>query len=142
MPHWDGIEVVERLRAIDPKMRTIVETCYPELDSTCEAIRRGVNDYLVIPFRRAELLDCVERQCRELGLLCTTPAEANQLIGKRIRTERLHQALTLRQVSQRADLTTSQLSQVELGKNAISLWGLARIANALGLRLPALLSGL
>ena len=48
----------------------------------------------------------------------------NKLIGKRIREERLSQNLTLRQLSDRTDLTTSQLSQVELGKNAASVWAL------------------
>ena len=38
--------------------------------------------------------------------------------------------------------TTSQLSQVELGKNAASVWALARISNALGLQLSSLLAGL
>ncbi|MDO8632168.1 MAG: helix-turn-helix transcriptional regulator [Phycisphaerales bacterium] len=42
----------------------------------------------------------------------------------------------------RTDLTTSQLSQVELGKNAASIWALARISNALGLQVSELLSGL
>ena len=62
--------------------------------------------------------------------------------SQRIRAERLRQNLTLRQLSDRTDLTTSQLSQVELGKNAASIWALARISNSLGLRLSVLLSGL
>ena len=36
----------------------------------------------------------------------------------------------------------SQLSQVELGKNAASIWALARISNSLGLQVSELLSGL
>jgi hypothetical protein len=40
------------------------------------------------------------------------------------------------------DLTTSQLSQVELGKNAASMWALARISSALGHQLSSLLRGM
>ena len=50
--------------------------------------------------------------------------------------------LTLRQLSDRTDLTTSQLSQVELGKNAASIWALARISNSLGKQMSAMLAGL
>lgn len=64
----------------------------------------------------------------------------NKVIGQRIRAERLGQSLSLGQVSDRTGLTTSQLSQVELGKNAASIWALVRIADALGLHVSALLS--
>ena len=35
-----------------------------------------------------------------------------------------------------------KLSQVELGKNAASMWALARISNSLGMQLSTLLKGL
>ena len=66
--------------------------------------------------------------------------QLNKLIGRRIRAERLRQNLTLRELSESTGLTNSQLSQVELGKNAASLWALVRIADSLGLRISALLS--
>ncbi len=69
-----------------------------------------------------------------------TRAQLNKLIGRRIRAERLRRNLTLRELSEGAGLTTSQLSQVELGKNAASLWALVRIADSLGLRISVLLS--
>ena len=64
----------------------------------------------------------------------------NKRIGRRIRLERLRRNLTLQQVADRAGLTTSQLSQVELGKNAASIWALVRIAKALRLHVTKLLS--
>ena len=64
----------------------------------------------------------------------------NKRIGRRIRLERLRRSLTLQQVADRAGLTTSQLSQVELGKNGASIGALVRIAKALGLRVSKLLS--
>ena len=67
-------------------------------------------------------------------------AELNKLIGRRIRAERLRRNLTLRELSESTGLTNSQLSQVELGKNAASLWALVRIADSLGLRISVLLS--
>lgn len=142
MPKIDGVEVVERLKEIDPRMCVLVMTAYPDLDSATETMRRGATDYITKPFKQDELIASVDRACQKLGLIYTSEGELNKLIGQRIRAERLRQNLTLRQLSDRTDLTTSQLSQVELGKNAASIWALARIANSLGLRVSVLLSGL
>ena len=142
MPKVDGVEVVERLKEIDPRMCVLVMTAYPDLDSATETMRRGATDYIAKPFKQDELITSVDRACQKLGLIYTSEGELNKLIGQRIRAERLRQNLTLRQLSDRTDLTTSQLSQVELGKNAASIWALARIANSLGLRVSVLLSGL
>jgi len=142
MPTLDGVEVVERLKAIDDRMCCIVMTAYPNLDTATETMRRGTCDYISKPFKQEEIIESLDRACQKLGLIYTDEADLNRLIGQSIRQERLKQNLTLRQLSDRTDLTTSQLSQVELGKNAASVWALARISNSLGLRLATLLEGL
>ncbi len=142
MPSMDGVKVIERLKEIDEHMCCIVMTAYPNLETATEAMRRGTCDYIAKPFEQEELIESVERACRHLGLVYTDEGDLNRLIGQRIRADRLRQNLTLRQLSDRTDLTTSQLSQVELGKNAASIWALARISNSLGLRLAVLLNGL
>ena len=138
----DGVEVVEKLKQIDDRMSCIVMTAYPDLDSATETMRRGTCDYIAKPFKQEDLVDAVERACRRMGIVYTDETELNRLIGQRIRSHRLSQNLTLRQLSDRTDLTTSQLSQVELGKNAASIWALARISNSLGLQVSELMTGL
>jgi DNA-binding Xre family transcriptional regulator len=69
-----------------------------------------------------------------------TRVQLNKLIGQRIRETRLRRNIRLRELSDSVGLTTSQLSQVELGKNAASIWALVRIANALGVRVTVFLS--
>ncbi len=142
MPTMDGVEVVEKLKGIDDRMSCIVMTAYPDLDSATETMRRGTCDYISKPFKQEELIASVERACQQMGIIYTDESELNRLIGQRIRSHRLAQNLTLRQLSDRTDLTTSQLSQVELGKNAASIWALARISNSLGLQVSELLQGL
>lgn len=142
MPAMDGADVVEQLKKIDPKMSCIVMTAYPDLDSATETMRRGTCDYISKPFKHEELIKAVDRACQHMGIIYRDESELNRLIGQRIRSHRLNQNLTLRQLSDRTDLTTSQLSQVELGKNAASIWALARISNALGLQVSELLEGL
>ena len=142
MPSMDGVEVVERLKRIDERTSCIVMTAYPDLDSATETMRRGTCDYIAKPFKQEELVAAVDRACQRMGIIYTDETELNRLIGQRIRSHRLSQNLTLRQLSDRTDLTTSQLSQVELGKNAASIWALARISNSLGLQVSELLAGL
>jgi DNA-binding NtrC family response regulator len=142
MPTMDGVEAVEKLKKIDDRMSCIVMTAYPDLDSATETMRRGTCDYISKPFKQEELIGSVERACQRMGIIYTDEGELNRLIGQRIRSHRLAQNLTLRQLSDRTDLTTSQLSQVELGKNAASIWALARISNSLGLQVSELLTGL
>lgn len=142
MPALDGVQVVERLKQMDPLMSCIVMTAYPDLDSARETMRHGSCDYIAKPFKQEELVEAVDRACQRMGIIYTDEGELNRLIGQRIRSNRLSQNLTLRQLSDRTDLTTSQLSQVELGKNAASIWALARISNSLGLQVSELLAGL
>lgn len=142
MPAMDGVEVVERLKKIDERMSCIVMTAYPDLDSAMETMRRGSCDYIAKPFKHDDLISAIDRACLRMGIIYTDEHELNRLIGQRIRSHRLSQSLTLRQLSDRTDLTTSQLSQVELGKNAASIWALARISNSLGLQVSELMTGL
>ena len=142
MPAMDGVDVVERLKRLDDRMSCIVMTAYPDLDSATETMRRGSCDYIAKPFKQEDIVAAVDRACQRMGIIYTDEHELNRLIGQRIRSHRLSQNLTLRQLSDRTDLTTSQLSQVELGKNAASIWALARISNALGLQVSELMTGL
>lgn len=142
MPAMNGVEMVEKLKQIDKRMSCIVMTANPNLDSATETMRKGSCDYIVKPFKQEELVSAVDRACRHMGVIYTGEHELNRLIGQRIRSHRLSQNLTLRQLSDRTDLTTSQLSQVERGKNAASMWALARICNSFSLHISQLLEGL
>ena len=142
LPGASGVELMDHLREMGARPSMIVMTAYPDVESAAETMRSGSRDYLVKPFRADQLIAAVERVCREMGLVYTTEQELNRLIGQRIRRQRQTLSLTLRDLADRTELTTSQLSQVELGKNAASLWALARISNALGHQLSELLRGL
>ncbi len=141
MPTMGGVEFVQKLREVDRRVSPIMMTAYPDISTAAAAMRRGSCDYITKPFRQEQLLEAVQHLAREKGLIYTSEEDLNRLIGQRIRQERLRQNLTLRQLSQRTELTTSQLSQVELGKNAASLWSLAKISGALGVQLAEMLRG-
>ena len=52
MPKIDGVDVVQRLKDLDPHMCVIVMTAYPDLDSATETMRRGATDYIAKPFKQ------------------------------------------------------------------------------------------
>jgi DNA-binding NtrC family response regulator len=142
LPGLQGTEVIRQIRRSDPKVGCIAMTGYPGLDTAAACMQQGARDYVVKPFESRQLIDAVERLAHDLGLIYNNEAELNRLIGQRIRQERLAQNMTLRALSERATITTSQLSQVELGKNGVSVWALARISGALGKPIAELLHGL
>lgn len=141
MPEMDGIEVVSRIKEVDHRVGCIIMTAYPDMETAAAAMRAGCCDYITKPFKQDELLQAVDRACKAMGLIYTDEGELNRLIGERIRRARLSQTMTLRQLSELTQLTTSQLSQVELGKNAASVWALARVSGALGYQMSKLLQG-
>ena len=137
-----ALDLLARLKASNERMSCLVTADHASVKSAIQAMRAGANDYLVKPIQDDDLVQAIDGACQRLGLVYRSEGELNRLIGERIRAERLAQKLTLRQLSDRTDLTTSQLSQVELGKNAASVWALARISNSLGQPVHVLLDGL
>ncbi|MGH7296445.1 MAG: sigma 54-interacting transcriptional regulator, partial [Polyangiaceae bacterium] len=61
MPGMPGLELISRLKAIDPDMPIIVITAFSTWDSTVEAMRRGAYDYVKKPFDNEEMRESIER---------------------------------------------------------------------------------
>ena len=49
MPEMTGIELLQKVKAIDPKMRVIMVTAYPEIDLVVNAMRLGAYDFIIKP---------------------------------------------------------------------------------------------
>jgi transcriptional regulator with XRE-family HTH domain len=61
-----------------------------------------------------------------------------EIVGRRVREERLHQKIGLRELARRVGVSASLISQVELGKASPSVGTLYAIVNALGISLDEL----
>ena len=61
MPGLSGLELVEQLRAVKPKLPIILMTAFGTTETAIEATKRGAYDYLLKPFDMAELLDLVAK---------------------------------------------------------------------------------
>lgn len=64
MPGMDGLSLLEQVRADYPDMVVILMTGGATVESAVRALKGGASDYVVKPFRLAEIFHTVER-CRE-----------------------------------------------------------------------------
>jgi len=55
MPGMSGLVLIRHVRSLCPQIRTILITAYGSAESAIEALRLGVSDYMVKPFRLSEL---------------------------------------------------------------------------------------
>lgn len=67
MPGMDGIRLAGDLRKRFPRLRIIVMTAFPTIDSAVDSLRLGTKDYLVKPFDVQELLDHVSMCLQSLA---------------------------------------------------------------------------
>jgi PAS domain S-box-containing protein len=64
MPGMSGAETFDALRAVDPAARVIVTSGYALVDAPEDLLDRGAVDYVLKPFRVAQLLDRIGRALR------------------------------------------------------------------------------
>jgi PAS domain S-box-containing protein len=92
MPRMDGVQLLERVKAIDPGVEIVMITAYASLDTVQRAMRFGAMDYLVKPFAPRELQEAAERALGRRRQRGTPGSALAPLIGK------------MRDLAQRRDL--------------------------------------
>ncbi|MBE7561097.1 sigma-54-dependent Fis family transcriptional regulator [bacterium] len=61
MPQVDGMEVLSRVRQIDPRIPVLVMTAFGSTESAVEAIKQGALDYITKPFNLDEVVLSLQR---------------------------------------------------------------------------------
>ena len=61
MPGMDGVELLERVKALDPDIVVVVITAYGSVESAVDAMKKGAYHYLTKPLGKEELKLVVER---------------------------------------------------------------------------------
>jgi len=61
LPGRDGLSVLRDVRVKNPKVKVIIITAYPSIDTAVEAMRRGAVDYLAKPFELERLETSITR---------------------------------------------------------------------------------
>ncbi len=69
MPGMSGIELLEKIHAVYPKMPVILMTGYAELDLAIAAIKKGAFDFITKPYNPEYLIHTLEKANRYTELL-------------------------------------------------------------------------
>lgn len=74
LPGRDGLSVLSEVRVKNPKVKVVIVTAYPSVDTAVEAMRRGAVDYLAKPFELDRLGASITR-ARGIELVEVAPLE-------------------------------------------------------------------
>ena len=69
LPDSNGIELVDRLKSIQSDIILILMTGQPSFDSVIEAMKRGVHDYLIKPFKLDHMSSVLERALEQRRII-------------------------------------------------------------------------
>src|SRR5215467_9076196 len=61
MPNMDGIELLQRIKRVDPSIEVVMITAYASLDTVKNALTHGAFEYLIKPFSRQDLEETARR---------------------------------------------------------------------------------
>ena len=68
MPGMDGIEVLEKIKALDPDTEVIIITGHGDIDNTIEALKYGASDFINKPVRDEALSIALKRAREKLEI--------------------------------------------------------------------------
>lgn len=142
MGEHSGEAVLEELRRRWPRLCVIVATGYPSLASMRTTFKSDVFDYLAKPFSLEELRATLAQAAAELGLGSTPLDRLRAGLGRQVRLARAERGWTLKDLSESAGISVSQLSSIERGTHLPSLESLTAIAAALDARASEWLAAL
>ena len=61
MPSMDGLELLARVKAMNPDLPAVLLTAHGTIDTAVEAMKLGAFDFLTKPFERGQLLQVIEK---------------------------------------------------------------------------------
>jgi len=119
MPRMDGMEVLRRIKAIQPETTVVIVTAHGTVEKAVEAMRDGAADFIAKPFSMAQLLVrlsniCSFRRLREQNVRLQEQLERrysfSNIIGKSKKMQEVFELIRLV-----ADSDASVLVQGESG---------------------------
>ena len=82
MPDMDGLELLTRLKTMQPELPVIVLTAHGTINSAVEAMKLGASDYLTKPFNRDQL-KAAARKALEVAELTSENRQLRQIVAER-----------------------------------------------------------
>lgn len=79
MPNMNGMEMSKRIREVNKQTIIIVLSAFDDSDLLREAITSGVNNYILKPFNKAELLRVIEKSINDMELSFRAKNAGNEM---------------------------------------------------------------
>jgi PAS domain S-box-containing protein len=143
MPQMDGIELLRRIKKLDPSIEVVMITAYASLETVKNALTHGAFEYLIKPFSRQDLEEtarrALARRQTELGTrsqLTSLVEEMRSLANKtreleeEARREQAEQSLRVTQLSILREISRGILGQLDLAQLTAAIT--AQLREALG----------
>lgn len=108
MPGMSGLEMLERIKQIDPSVKTVIFSAYDESKFFTKAISIGVDGYILKPFTTEDLLSVLEKITQSIEI---KPAKFIYLSGDFVWDK---QSLTLSKAGEIIKLTKNETSLLQL----------------------------
>lgn len=106
MPGLSGVELLKRLKELDPNVQVVMVTGLQTLEVVRQCLREGAYDYIVKPFDPDDLLNTVERALERSRLILQN-AEYQVNLERMV----LEQTVEIRQTRDIALLTLAKLAE-------------------------------
>ncbi|MCF6238419.1 MAG: sigma-54 dependent transcriptional regulator, partial [Candidatus Marinimicrobia bacterium] len=125
MPEMDGIEMLQKLKELDPDLPVILMTGYSSIEGAIRAIRYGADEYLTKPLDQVEVLHIIEKT-RQQQRLTQQNKMMRQLLAQRPQKELIGESQSIKQVKQaiaksaRSNISVLVLGESGTGKELIS----------------------
>jgi len=82
LPGIDGVEVLRRLKQVNPAAIILMMSAYHMVDRAVEAMKLGAFDYLIKPFHLADMMATLNRACEMLALRVRLRDDLDQARGR------------------------------------------------------------
>ncbi|GAB3355532.1 MULTISPECIES: nitrogen regulation protein NR(I) [Giesbergeria] len=85
MPGGSGLQLLEKVHALQPALPVIIMTAYSDLDSAVSAFQRGAFEYLPKPFDLPKAVELIRRAVQESqreSVAQDSPAAAAEMLGQ------------------------------------------------------------
>jgi PAS domain S-box-containing protein len=129
MPDMDGIELLRRVKEVDPSIEVVMITAYASLETVKNALTHGAFEYLIKPFSRQDLEETVRRALARRQAELGTRSQVQTLVEdmralstktrtleEKARREQAEQSLRVTQLSILREISRGILGQLDLGQ--------------------------
>ncbi|MGH7276569.1 MAG: response regulator [Candidatus Rokuibacteriota bacterium] len=141
MPEMDGLELLRRVKRLDPTIEVVMITAYASLETVKDALTHGAFEYLIKPFSRQDLEDVVGRafmrRQADLGTrsqVVTLVEEMRRVSAKTreleeaARREAAEQSLRVTQLSILREISRTIVGQLDVSDLTTAITGQLRAA--------------